>query len=53
MYKPDSLLENKAHKILWNLKNKIPARRSDLLLKEIIKKKYFTSSGFFCFSGPQ
>ena len=55
MHKPESVIENETHKILWDFEIKtdhlIPARRPDLVL--INKKRKNVSTGGFCSSSRQ
>ena len=55
MYKPESVLENKSYKILWDseiqMGHLILARKTDLVL--INKKRNLLSNGFYHSSGPQ
>ena len=56
MHKPESVLENEMHKILWDFEIQIDhlilARRPDLVIVKK-KKENFPTSGICCPSGPQ
>ena len=54
MHKPESVPENKTHKVLWDFEkqanHRILARSPDLV---IIKKENLQNIGFSCPGGPQ